>query len=720
MKKLLIGVLIVCLGLSVLTNIKNVNQLGSWDGNNDAPSVRSFGLANDATEITPSVRSFGLANDATAEKRNLHDNFPLQCGQSPAWLYPSIDPLVNLYMSDREAAKKHKYRFNEGGHAGGLANISELSQTQVCLYDTLHRWRALAKKHNIKDWAAHGGTLIGATCFGAMDPWDDDLDLTMHNCSALDNLFMNGGNVSKAYPDLPKDRYSMHNSAATWDARLVEDDLLLIKGGICCPWYKLFHVQHAFRMKKGGQIGGIDIECLERGSAREKAPKRTSGWVRHMQEGGKLDQVMFGPTEIQMVPREIANSYISLRYGKHSPCRYPYSNGQAPESILSTKDAATQGQDLYAQDIDKARIDFALSTWYVPKKERNAWRKQAGNGKQAALTNMIPNLDEIEIDNTISAGCNWGANATLKLIGWNAERGKYWDIFSNLVNELDALRHPYVILLNEMDIGMARSFNVHTARRLALELKMNYAFGVEFIELTRGTEQEQQATHGLRDALSIHGNAILSKCYIGDTALLRDPLPRGYFDTKPVRGINANGFEIRLGGRMGIFARLFQEPPPEGILKHYDGGEPILHALPPHFVVGNVHKLSETDKTRSWLWKYYGFGEPPQNSTKYEGKGIDQKQQLGVIIQGDFGPQFCALGGLTKMNNYRKHKTFPVRCTQPKVDFGVLSGDYFCSNMQAVRDVQVSAPCDFSNNSAVELSDHAIVSVIVKANSDMK
>ena len=113
--------------------------------------------------------------------------------------------------------------------------------------------------------------------------------------------------------------------------------------------------------------------------------------------------------------------------------------------------------------------------------------------------------------------------------------------------------------MNEMDIGMARTGNVHTVRRLALKLGMNYAYGVEFLELTRGTKEEQDATKGGRDALSLHGNAILTKCILGDGLIIRDPLDRRYFSDKAERGVNADGYEVRLGGRAGIFARIFQD-----------------------------------------------------------------------------------------------------------------------------------------------------------------
>lgn len=143
---------------------------------------------------------------------------------------------------------------------------------------------------------------------------------------------------------------------------------------------------------------------------------------------------------------------------------------------------------------------------------------------------------------------------------------------------------------------------------------MNYAYGVEFLELTRGTSEEQNATKGNRDALSLHGNAILTKCVLGDGLIVREPLPHTYFSDKPHRGINANGYEVRLGGRMGLFARIFEKPSPAIPETHKltEGSFYVPEDLPPHFVVGNVHKIDTTAENRAKLWSYYGFGAPHQ------------------------------------------------------------------------------------------------------------
>ena len=126
-----------------------------------------------------------------------------------------------------------------------------------------------------------------------------------------------------------------------------------------------------------------------------------------------------------------------------------------------------------------------------------------------------------------------------------------------MIQEMNEIKEPLVILMNEMDIGMARSGNVHTARRLALQLGMNYSYCVEFLELTRGTQEEQMKTEGNRDALSLHGNAILSKCILGDGLILRDPSPHTYFSDKAERGINADGYEVR--GTYGTLCPYFRK-----------------------------------------------------------------------------------------------------------------------------------------------------------------
>ena len=97
-----------------------------------------------------------------------------------------------------------------------------------------------------------------------------------------------------------------------------------------------------------------------------------------------------------------------------------------------------------------------------------------------------------------------------------------------------------------MDWGMARSGNQHTTRQLASCLKMNYIFGVEFIELTKGNKEEQERTRGKENSWGWHGNAILSKSEFKNFSIVRLPGTESFWKN------GLNGAEQRDGGRMAI------------------------------------------------------------------------------------------------------------------------------------------------------------------------
>merc|ERR1711865_1039880 len=119
------------------------------------------------------------------------------------------------------------------------------------------------------------------------------------------------------------------------------------------------------------------------------------------------------------------------------------------------------------------------------------------------MTQDIPNLDHVEVDNSIAPRepCKIGNSTTIKVVDWNTERGTYWAEFAEMIEAIPDLEKPTVLVLNEMDIGMARSGNVHTARKLAFRLGMNYAWGLEFVELTNGNAREQNDTLGMKNAM---------------------------------------------------------------------------------------------------------------------------------------------------------------------------------------------------------------------------
>jgi endonuclease/exonuclease/phosphatase family metal-dependent hydrolase len=127
---------------------------------------------------------------------------------------------------------------------------------------------------------------------------------------------------------------------------------------------------------------------------------------------------------------------------------------------------------------------------------------------------------------------------------WNAERGKYLDAAAKLLRGLDAAAY----LLCELDLGMVRSGQAHTARELAERLGAGYAFGVEFLELGLGDAFERAWHAGEVNEAGLHGAAILSAFPLERPALIRLESDGRWFD-------GANG-ERRVGGRIALLATL--------------------------------------------------------------------------------------------------------------------------------------------------------------------
>ena len=150
-------------------------------------------------------------------------------------------------------------------------------------------------------------------------------------------------------------------------------------------------------------------------------------------------------------------------------------------------------------------------------------------------------LKRIDVDNSMSSDSGDGT-----VLFFNALRGRMWEKTCKLLKD----HNPSLILLNEMDWGMARTDNEHTTKRLAQCLQMNYMFGVEFIELTKGNAREEKMAAGKENTWSWHGNAILSKNKIVDPQIIRLPGTEQFWK----KGLR--GKEQRNGGRMAIAAKV--------------------------------------------------------------------------------------------------------------------------------------------------------------------
>ena len=153
---------------------------------------------------------------------------------------------------------------------------------------------------------------------------------------------------------------------------------------------------------------------------------------------------------------------------------------------------------------------------------------------------------------TIECG-HYGLSQSLaphfRVVAWNVERCLDVEASAVLLRSYD----PDIVLLSEMDNGMARTQQRHTTQALAKELGMYYLYGVEFLELDLGSEIERQLASDDFNRKGWHGNAILSKAPFKSVAMLRFDQHGHWFNGQQV----GNHFgQARIGGRMALLVEV--------------------------------------------------------------------------------------------------------------------------------------------------------------------
>ncbi len=94
-------------------------------------------------------------------------------------------------------------------------------------------------------------------------------------------------------------------------------------------------------------------------------------------------------------------------------------------------------------------------------------------------------------------------------LAWNIERGNRFEGIVEALENHDDLKDKDVLLLTELDLGMARSGNRFVARELAEKFHLNYAFAPVYIALQKGSGVEAQAAG--ENTNSLHGLAMFAK-----------------------------------------------------------------------------------------------------------------------------------------------------------------------------------------------------------------
>jgi endonuclease/exonuclease/phosphatase family metal-dependent hydrolase len=130
----------------------------------------------------------------------------------------------------------------------------------------------------------------------------------------------------------------------------------------------------------------------------------------------------------------------------------------------------------------------------------------------------------------------------LRATAWNIERGIRLDSIIGVLKEHPALSQSDLLLLTELDHGMARTGNRFVAREIASALAFNYAFAPCYLALNKGSGIEAHVSG--ENTLALHGNALFS----------RHPIARAHSLALPNGKDKMKGKEKRLGCQRAVLA----------------------------------------------------------------------------------------------------------------------------------------------------------------------
>lgn len=183
-----------------------------------------------------------------------------------------------------------------------------------------------------------------------------------------------------------------------------------------------------------------------------------------------------------------------------------------------------------------------MATSWPSADERAAWLARVGApGAHDEIAAGLGCLREAELLDAGGEAAPLGP--WLRVAAWNAERCRHLDASLALLEGVGA----DVVLLSELDAGMARSANHDVPRRLAEGLGMGGAFAVEFVELGLGdaADEESARAFGLTaNERGLHGNAVLARGGLREVSVLRLDAGGDWFTMS--RG------QPRIGGRVAV------------------------------------------------------------------------------------------------------------------------------------------------------------------------
>jgi len=128
----------------------------------------------------------------------------------------------------------------------------------------------------------------------------------------------------------------------------------------------------------------------------------------------------------------------------------------------------------------------------------------------------------------------------VRVVHWNVEHGNWYEQVENALLTHPELRDADLVLLNEVDLGMARAGNRDVTADLARALGRHAVFGPLFLETTRGRDDDLRIAGGREDEEGLFGIAMLSRWPMGEARLVDLPSPEEVqFDVERMYGRHA-------------------------------------------------------------------------------------------------------------------------------------------------------------------------------------
>lgn len=285
---------------------------------------------------------------------------------------------------------------------------------------------------------------------------------------------------------------------------------------------------------------------------------------------------------------------VAVAWAQSPPKEPPSREADAGPALLSFDDLVALSSDARPQGALAVRLDSLLTTPFVHNaaiaslSPRRPATPNSGSVLRAAFWNIERGLNFEQIRGALSGPAEFERVAQLR----NGLSARQKD---GIEAQLRALQDADVIILNEVDFGMKRTEYRDVARELAAALRMNYAYGVEFVEVDPVFELGTQSVHlqdaqedaRLQDDLRVdreryrglHGSAILSRYPVRNARIFRLPVCHDWYgeEAKDIAKLERTKRwtaqklfrerierEVRHGGRMALIADLTVPDSPTG------------------------------------------------------------------------------------------------------------------------------------------------------------